>query len=1259
MNIIDGVDGADGVVIVENIVEYAVSSSGTIIPGGPLSDENGNALYDSEGFLSVNAWHEEILDVAPGEYLWTRTTTTYSDGTKGVSYSVARNGQNPYTVVLSNESHTFPASTEAAIPSTAICDIIAYDGQEALIVNVGEITGMPEGMSVEVQGNDTKFAKFIVTVNENMVTQNGTLTIPIRINEFEFLKFFTYSLALTGQGGVVYRLHLSSSVLSKTGNGYYNPPTITVSATQQEGSGSATPYSGRFRIEITEDNINWTIDNESESDESSKIYAMPQGIAAIKVTLYKSGGFDDIIDYQTIPVVSDGADGNGIFRSIVEYAISDSGTVIPGGPFTDGNDIIFDDFGAFSNSVWSTELPENVPLGLYLWTRTTLLFSDGEIQVSYSVGRNGQDGLDGQDGAYIVREIPLFYISTSKKELINGNWTDIQPEELEEGQYLWKRFQNIMSDGTVMYSDPYCETVMGGITFLVNELDRSITSKIWETDITNTLNEYDNTIAQSIRDRVNETVTDVNGIHTTISDIQSSVFGDDDTSIVKRIHTVEDTASGHTTTIGEIQGIINDGILGDNSYSVKTIAQQAADHFSWLVTSSQSDTATTFVLTDRAVEAAAEKINARGLVTFEGLDSATQKKIDDAQNVLTNIKGGIVSSKMEYCQSSQGDTPPGGVLRDGNGEPIYDGDGNPLVDGLWTETIPTLLPGQYLWVRMTTEYSNGEKDVEYIALMSGTDGLNPILIVPYWYLGTDEPTTTPLTNKNQWSMTIPEYEEGKTYWQCDVTTYNDGSQTCSKPVQNNAYNEAISKSYTAVSVANQAKTTVDNYTPFVSNAKTILEKWTGDATLGKTTINGAWIDTGTITADHLATDAIMSKNYAPGIVEDGDMKYSSAGSFLDLATGNFYTPNFSVSGDKAYLNGEIVASSGVIGDPGNSYWQIGTTYDANWVSSAALISHGQAHIQTGKLTLSDERLSTINNGNYIYHDGEYYDYALQVPDREISSSNIKHYLTDNFLYIRKISSKPSAGTLENAWTYLFKVDKDGNIWEGGEKLSDKYMAKSGGNSFLPLSGGTITGNLTVNGTLTATASTASKLVHKLRINGTDFDGSADVELTTASYTVSSGSGITVTSSNNTYKVDHSNSVTAGSAAGSTDGTILANGGDFYIPVINYDSNGHITTVSSSKITLPLINAGQDDQGHDISTTYVQINGNQEVNGEKRFTGITRVTNTTASTSKSTGALQVSGGAGIQGRMSANEVEIGNKCVLRYSATTSSVDFVFN
>lgn len=72
ITVVKVVDG-ETVYIVSSVDEFQVSSSGTEHPTGE--------------------WLKDIPDFGPGEYLWVRTTVTYSDGQQTVSYSVSRNGQ--------------------------------------------------------------------------------------------------------------------------------------------------------------------------------------------------------------------------------------------------------------------------------------------------------------------------------------------------------------------------------------------------------------------------------------------------------------------------------------------------------------------------------------------------------------------------------------------------------------------------------------------------------------------------------------------------------------------------------------------------------------------------------------------------------------------------------------------------------------------------------------------------------------------------------------------------------------------------------------------------------------------------------------------------------------------------------------------------------------------------------------------------------------------------------------------------------------
>ena len=110
-------------------------------------------------------------------------------------------GKDAYTIILSNESHTFAGGTSAAIAGSTECQIIAYKGATQVAASIGNISGQPTGMEVTSSGSGTTSAKITIAVTNQMTTKNGVLTIPITVDGHSFTKEFTYSLALTGAKG--------------------------------------------------------------------------------------------------------------------------------------------------------------------------------------------------------------------------------------------------------------------------------------------------------------------------------------------------------------------------------------------------------------------------------------------------------------------------------------------------------------------------------------------------------------------------------------------------------------------------------------------------------------------------------------------------------------------------------------------------------------------------------------------------------------------------------------------------------------------------------------------------------------------------------------------------------------------------------------------------------------------------------------------------------------------------------------------------
>lgn len=333
----------------------------------------------------------------------------------------------------------------------------------------------------------------------------------------------------------------------------------------------------------------------------------------------------------------------------------------------------------------------------------------------------------------------------------------------------------------------------------------------------------------------------------------------------------------------------------------------------------------------------------------------------------------------------------------------------------------------------------------------------------------------------------------------------------------------------------------------------------------------------------LKTDALKSNNYVAG----NDGTYSAFGMFLDLSNGEIHTPGFYLdSVGNAFYQGTVNANAGYFGDAKNN-WYIGSAeFDnirnkddalVNSVEYSALISKGNAALTAGHWYLMSQDGSlgiqsgwtTINGGNYVFdkETQKYYDMGMVEP---IFGS--KNEWDNKFLYIRRVKDPSSS---QATWEYLFKVDKDGTIYENGTKLSDKYARKDAvGSTYLPLTGGTVTGNLTVNGTLTATASKANQLTHTLSVNGKSWNGSADLTVGTMGVAYG-GTGKSSWTANGIIYASASGTLSQLSLG--TAGYILQSGGTSAPSWVNPST---LNVASAIKAT-------QDGNGNTISGTYLR------------------------------------------------------------------------
>ena len=119
----------------------------------------------------------------------------------------------------------------------------------------------------------------------------------------------------------------------------------------------------------------------------------------------------------------------------VTYQTSTSGTTAPTG-------------------AWVTTVP-TVNNGQYLWTKTTVQYSDGNKTEAYSVSYKGTNGTNGTSVTVSKTEV-TYQVSTSGTTAPTGVWSTTMPS-CDQGQYLWTKTYVKYSDGkdTTSYSVSY------------------------------------------------------------------------------------------------------------------------------------------------------------------------------------------------------------------------------------------------------------------------------------------------------------------------------------------------------------------------------------------------------------------------------------------------------------------------------------------------------------------------------------------------------------------------------------------------------------------------------------------------------------------------------------------------------------------------------------------------------------------------------------------------------------------------------------
>ena len=438
-----------------------------------------------------------------------------------------------------------------------------------------------------------------------------------------------------------------------------------------------------------------------------------------------------------------GEDGTSVYivSTEVVYIPSDSGTTPPTANSMATNDgkIIVDHNGnELATNKWLTTIPDVIE-GSYLWTRTTVNYSDGNSTVTYSVSRQGIDGTDGIDGIngrdgrdgssnYVhikysaypnptdsqISEVPSDYIGICVNDVIKDPDT--------ANSYTWSKFAGKDGEDGIPGKNGYVHfayamSADGKEHFSKSEFTGATYIGVYSDNTKEDSGNYKDYAWSLIKGADGKTpvkgidyfdgvssylwiryATDANGSGMTITPSNAT----------KYIGTASTTTSAAPTAASAYKWskyVGENGTPGENGYV----------HIAYADSADGKTGFNTTVGTDKKY-------------IGQYTDNIEADSTDPTKYTWSLIKGAdvtIASTKIEYIATTENSTtPPESIeLVTSNGLSLADNSSRIFVTNKWSDEIPELADGMILWTRTTVNYSDGNSTVAYTNAKQGETGV--------------------------------------------------------------------------------------------------------------------------------------------------------------------------------------------------------------------------------------------------------------------------------------------------------------------------------------------------------------------------------------------------------------------------------------------------------------------------------------------------------------------------------------------------------
>ena len=583
-------------------VKYAQDKNGT-----GLTDDPTNAVYIG---IAYNKTEKHESD-NPNDYTWTRI--------KG------NDGESAYTVILQNENITFSVSNQnniALMDQSFDTSVAVFKGTDAVSnFTIGTVESK-NGISVTQKNNTITFS---VDAGNKIEADYGKFSIPISVNGLVFKKEVSWSLAKAGAVG---------------GQGNPGEPALSISLGNESQNIPCT-YDGHVINDMLIEISFVGYRGLTRTPCNVAVGTLPSGMtlgSTENCTISNDGSIIlNIVKNATL-----GTESTLTGNIVLTFSINGK-TLVKNFTWAKSKDGGLSYIYSIEPSSYVINKTYDGTLSPASITFNAYYQKDGSDRIPYHGLFTIEESTTGSDfkSTYLSskNESSLTYTPTSNN-IKSVRCTLSQTDKVSV--VLDRQTVIVLSDDKMKDALTTVTTRVNGVSSKVDGIDKKITNKVWQTDITTAVNNYDGTTVKSLRDQVSSQETKIGEITSEVSDVKTTVKNNQ-TSVQKDIASIKQDATGFKQTVASTYETKNDATSKYSSFD------QRAGKIETNVKTLQGNV-TTLSQTDTEIKA--ELKTAKGdITTLKSDASGLSTKITNAQGDVNILKADAKTMKSDISDA--------------------------------------------------------------------------------------------------------------------------------------------------------------------------------------------------------------------------------------------------------------------------------------------------------------------------------------------------------------------------------------------------------------------------------------------------------------------------------------------------------------------------------------------------------------------------------------------------------------------------------